>query len=129
VVCLPAADATTSSPAISCSPPAAPAGGTNIYIPSFTALKAKLASIGVMYLRLKGLKLQGPIGPLSSKFPALVGIDLSDNQLSGVLPPDLASLTKLAYIDLSNNSIHGARCTPWGTALDSTTLQTCTCQT
>jgi Leucine-rich repeat (LRR) protein len=38
--------------------------------------------------------------------PRLAALDLSKNQLSGIIPLDLASLS-LRYLDLSSNSLRG----------------------
>jgi hypothetical protein len=34
-------------------------------------------------------------------------LELSNNQLTGVIPPDLSTLTGLRYINLANNTLYG----------------------
>jgi uncharacterized membrane protein len=41
--------------------------------------------------------------------PFLEGIDLSDNQLEGVMPLDIINYTSLAYLDISNNLVRGTQ--------------------
>ena len=58
-------------------------------------------------LRLVENQLTGPIPPELASLSKLAGLDLSNNQLTGPIPPELASLSKLAGLDLSNNQLTG----------------------
>ncbi len=51
--------------------------------------------------------LNGPIGPLSYYLPQLTMLDLSSNQMTGVLAPDLSTYTGFRYLNLANNSLYG----------------------
>jgi Leucine-rich repeat (LRR) protein len=60
-------------------------------------------------LSLPSMNLTGPIGPLAYYLPQLTMLDLSNNQLSGVLPPDLSgAYSSLLHVDLSGNALYGA---------------------
>jgi hypothetical protein len=54
------------------------------------------------------MNLTGPIGPLAYYLPQLTMLDLSNNQLSGVLPPDLSAVySGLLHLNLSSNAMYG----------------------
>lgn len=42
-----------------------------------------------------------------SSFPNLVRLDLIGNGLTGIIPPEIAALSKLTYLDLSSNQLTG----------------------
>ncbi|CAK9253836.1 unnamed protein product [Sphagnum jensenii] len=63
-------------------------------------------------LNLSGNFLSGPITTMlqqTGSFPALVSLDLSNNNLTGALPDSssLASLHNLSFFDVSNNDLRG----------------------
>ncbi|KAJ3682995.1 hypothetical protein LUZ60_013222 [Juncus effusus] len=63
----------------------------------------------VISLYLDGLRLNGNISlnPLF-KLSSLQNLSLSNNNLTGVLPPQLTKLVNLIYLNLSSNSFNGA---------------------
>jgi hypothetical protein len=78
-----------------------------------TVLKDVLAANGwavqLKALSCPGCGFSGPLGVLAPYFPSLAVLDLSVNQLSGVIPPDLASYSGLKYISLARNRLYGER--------------------
>lgn len=80
---------------------------------SWTVLKDVLAANGwavqLKALSCPGCGFSGPLGALAPYFPSLAVLDLSVNQLSGVIPPDLASYSGLKYISLARNRLYGER--------------------
>lgn len=85
-------------------------GGTNLQLPSWTALKETLRSYNwtqFTQLGLPRMGFMGPVGPLTYYFPQLTMLDLSTNQLTGVIPPDLSTYSGLRYINLANNTLYG----------------------
>lgn len=86
------------------------AGGTGLQLPTWTVFKETLRSHNwtqFTQLGLPNMALSGPIGPLTYYFPQLTMLDVSDNQLTGIIPPDLSTLTGLRYINLANNTLYG----------------------
>ena len=86
-------------------------GGTNITLPSWTSIKAavKANNWTLSMLSCPDAGLSGPIGPLAFYFPQLVALDLSHNQLTGVVPWDLGQgAAKLQHLLLNNNMLRGA---------------------
>eukprot|EP01018_Ginkgo_biloba_P010948 Gb_30574 [translate_table: standard] len=61
---------------------------------------------GLLYLSLRRNNLNGSIPPLS-QCTYLEVLDLSDNHLSGSLPPGLSNCSSLQVLNLSNNELHG----------------------
>eukprot|EP00882_Tetradesmus_deserticola_P033427 GHRQ01038190.1.p1 GENE.GHRQ01038190.1~~GHRQ01038190.1.p1 ORF type:complete len:155 (+),score=14.66 GHRQ01038190.1:470-934(+) len=88
-------------------------GGTQLQLPSWTVIKETLRSnnwTSFQRLSLPSSSLTGPIGPLAYYMPQLTTLDLSNNKLAGVLPPDLsAAYSNLLYVNLSSNNLHGKR--------------------
>lgn len=83
---------------------------TGTLFPSF------FTSLSLTYLNLSGnhftgnLPIQAPHSTESLAVPFVLQmefLDLSDNSLSGSLPPEIAELQKLKYLDLGNNSFSG----------------------
>jgi hypothetical protein len=96
------------------------AGGTRLPIPSWAEFKEALRIANWKQLKALGLPnmgLSGPIGPLSYYLPQLTMLDLSGNQLTGVIPPDLSSFKGLMYLNLANNTVYGACLLPRWTCL------------
>ncbi len=58
-------------------------------------------------LTVSGNNLQGPI-PDTFNNPALWSIDLTNNQLSGEIPPSLGSLPELIELTVENNQLEGS---------------------
>jgi Leucine-rich repeat (LRR) protein len=86
------------------------AGGTNLQLPSWTVLKETLRSYNwpqFTQLGLPRMGLTGPVGSLSFYLPQLTMLDLSHNQLTGVVPPDLSTYSGLRYVNLANNTLYG----------------------
>ncbi|WIA22988.1 hypothetical protein OEZ86_009906 [Tetradesmus obliquus] len=87
-------------------------GGTQLQLPSWTNVKEALRRhnwTSVQRLSLPSMNLTGPIGPLVYYLPQLAMLDLSSNQLSGVLPPDLsAAYSSLLHVNLSSNALYVA---------------------
>jgi hypothetical protein len=109
------------------------AGGTGLQLPTWTVLKETIRSHNwtqFTQLGLPNMALSGPIGPLAYYFPRLTMLDLSYNQLTGVIPPDLSTLTGLLYINLANNNLYGKypvlNCMEVNVKHD---LSTCSCTT
>ncbi|KAL0925560.1 hypothetical protein M5K25_003910 [Dendrobium thyrsiflorum] len=64
---------------------------------------------GVTTLDLSDNSLTGPIPPnLCEWIPYLVKLDLSGNSLTGSIPPELSNCSFLNFLDLSSNSLSGA---------------------
>ncbi|KAL0360170.1 UNVERIFIED_CONTAM: Receptor-like protein EIX1 [Sesamum radiatum] len=62
----------------------------------------------VIGLQLPGYQLQGNISPsLLDLSTSLVSVDLSDNQLDGLIPDAFGSFVFLEYLDLSGNRLEG----------------------
>ncbi|KAL0351426.1 UNVERIFIED_CONTAM: Receptor-like protein EIX1 [Sesamum calycinum] len=62
----------------------------------------------VIGLQLPGYQLRGNISPaLFDLSTSLVSVDLSDNQLDGLIPDALGSFSFLEYLDLSGNRLEG----------------------
>lgn len=83
-----------------------------LQLPGWTGLKDVLAANG-WAVQLKAFScpacgLSGPLGPLVPYFPSLAMLELSFNQLSGVIPPDLGGYRGLRYLSLSHNKMYGA---------------------
>lgn len=54
------------------------------------------------------MNLTGLIGPLAYLLPQLTMLDLSNNQLSGLLPPGLwEAYSNLLHVNLSSNALYG----------------------
>ncbi|KAH7422833.1 hypothetical protein KP509_12G027800 [Ceratopteris richardii] len=49
--------------------------------------------------------LEGPL--IAASFPSMLYYDISDNRLSGSLPPELGSMTQVQVMDLSFNNLSG----------------------
>lgn len=92
-------------------PPLHTAGGTQLQLPSWTTFKEALRRLNwtsLQRLSLPSMNLTGPIGPLAYHMPQLALLDLSSNQLSGVLPPDLSgAYSGLLHVNLSSNALYG----------------------
>ncbi len=85
-------------------------GGIGVAIPSWTDFKAQLARVapGLQILGVINKALQGPVGPIRPYFPALQQLQLGGNQLSGVVPEDLAQYVgQLVMVDLGGNQLRG----------------------
>jgi hypothetical protein len=80
-------------------------------MPSWSSLRQALYNQNMGYLNtlaFPGCNFTGPIGNLSYYFPHLVALDLSSNQFSGEIPPDVgAGGYKLLALNLSNNALEG----------------------
>ncbi len=62
----------------------------------------------VTRLVLSNNQLSGAIPPQIGNLTALEYLYLFDNQLSGVIPPEIGNLTALTWLDLRHNSLSGA---------------------
>lgn len=84
-------------------------GGTQLQLPSWTGIKEGLKSNNwpITTISFPKANLTGPVGSLAYYFPKLQMIDLSSNQLSGVVPPDLTSYNGLMHVNLSSNGLYG----------------------
>ncbi|MXZ02443.1 MAG: hypothetical protein F4Y88_01865 [Chloroflexi bacterium] len=58
-------------------------------------------------LNLSGNQLTGEIPPELGKLPSLISLDLSNNQLSDEIPPELGDLTNLNWLYLDGNRLTG----------------------
>ena len=58
-------------------------------------------------LDLSGNNLSGPIPPELGNLSALEGLNLSFNDLSGPIPPELGNLSDLEYLDLGFTGVSG----------------------
>ncbi|MQM00877.1 hypothetical protein Taro_033631 [Colocasia esculenta] len=66
------------------------------------------ATAGVVGIDLQHLGLRGTLENLNfSSFPSLISLSLSNNSLSGGLPPSLGNLSKLTHLTLDGNRISG----------------------
>lgn len=86
------------------------AGGTNLQLPSWTAFKEVIRSNNWAQLTMLGLPrmgLYGPIGPLTYYMPQLTMLDLSSNQLTGIIPADMSSYSGFRQLNLANNTLYG----------------------
>jgi hypothetical protein len=85
-------------------------GGTNVTLPSWPSLKTTLRTRNWPLAQLFAPRcgFQGPIGPLAYYFPSLTALDLSSNQLTGVVPSDLGA-GKMFYLGLGGNRLRGGR--------------------
>jgi Leucine-rich repeat (LRR) protein len=87
------------------------AGGTQLQLPPWTAFKDSLRRLNwasLQRLSLPSMNLSGPIGPLAYYLPQLTMLDLSNNQLSGVVPPDMAgAYSSLLHVNFSSNALYG----------------------
>jgi len=63
---------------------------------------------GVTWLDLSGNNLSGIISPQIGNLTGLTGLYLFDNDLSGAMPPQIGSLTGLTNLGLWNNNLIGA---------------------
>ncbi len=63
---------------------------------------------GVTWLDLSGNNLSGIISPQIGNLTGLTGLYLFDNDLSGAMPPQIGSLTGLTNLGLWNNNLTGA---------------------
>ncbi|KAJ4723521.1 putative Receptor protein kinase [Melia azedarach] len=62
----------------------------------------------VMSISLRNTSLKGTLQEFSfPSFPQLVFLDLSSNELSGSIPPQISELSKLEFLDLSSNQFSG----------------------
>lgn len=61
----------------------------------------------VTQIRLHGKNLSGMISPAFANLTRLQWLDLSNNQLTGVIPDSLTTLANLNYLDVSNNRLTG----------------------
>lgn len=85
-------------------------GGTSLQLPPWTAFKELLRGHNFTQLRQLGLpraSLSGPIGALSYFLPQLTMLDLSGNQLTGIIPPDLSGYAGLRHLNLADNMLYG----------------------
>ncbi|KAK1322891.1 putative leucine-rich repeat receptor-like serine/threonine-protein kinase [Acorus calamus] len=60
-----------------------------------------------LYLNLSNNALQGPLPLGLSKMDMVLAIDLSSNNLSGMIPPQLGGCVAIEYLNLSGNALHG----------------------
>ncbi|KAK2412722.1 hypothetical protein P8452_73032 [Trifolium repens] len=60
-----------------------------------------------LYLNLSNNELQGPLPLELSKMDMVLAIDISMNNLSGRVPPQLENCIALEYLNLSGNSLEG----------------------
>ena len=63
---------------------------------------------GVTWLDLSGNNLSGIISPQIGNLTGLTGLYLFDNDLSGAIPPQIGNLTGLTNLGLWNNNLTGA---------------------
>ncbi|KAJ1275439.1 hypothetical protein BS78_05G135600 [Paspalum vaginatum] len=61
----------------------------------------------VTQIRLSGKNLSGMISPAFANLTRLQYLDLSNNQLTGVIPDSLTTLANLNHLDVSNNHLTG----------------------
>ncbi|KAG6551375.1 hypothetical protein Mapa_007021 [Marchantia paleacea] len=58
-------------------------------------------------INLRSMKLEGEISPDIIKCNALSNLDLSDNQLTGIIPIQIGQLEQLSILNLSFNNLYG----------------------
>lgn len=71
------------------------------------SIPERLFSMGFEEVDLSGNAFSGPIPPGSSRmFESLLVMDLSRNDLSGDIPPEMGLFSRLKYLNLSWNNLH-----------------------
>jgi hypothetical protein len=74
------------------------------------------------HFNMSGLALQGTVGAALTRVSTLQAVDLSNNQLTGRIPPQLSRLSQLVYLNLSRNRVcynnqgrltDGSECLDW----------------